>query len=82
MPIPGSTTGGRPPEWSNVVLERILGEHATGVECVGLIDWHTGIGEYGKPFFLCFKRSAVSGVLAGGDVGGVPIAWLTSARTA
>ena len=51
----GLNYGGRSPEWSNVVLERILGEHATGVECVGLIDWHTGIGEYGKPFFLCFS---------------------------
>jgi hypothetical protein len=30
-------------------------EFLTGAEKVAFIDWHTGIGDYGKPFFLCFN---------------------------
>jgi len=51
----GLNYGGRERQWSNLVLERIVREHLSGVDRVGLVDWHTGIGEYGKLFFLCFS---------------------------
>ena len=51
----GLAFGGQQREWSNLTLERILGEHLAHTERVALIDWHTGIGEYGEPFFLCFN---------------------------
>src|SRR5690606_20581069 len=31
-------------------------EHLDGADKVGFIDWHTGIGEYAEPFFLCFNE--------------------------
>jgi len=51
----GVMYGGSQREWSNVTLERIVQEHLSGARQVGLIDWHTGIGDYGQPFFLCFN---------------------------
>lgn len=47
--------GGQGREWSNRTLERIIGEHLSAAERVGLIDWHTGLGDYGQPFFLSFS---------------------------
>ncbi len=51
----GTIYGGNGPEWSNKTLSDIIKIHLTHAERVGLIDWHTGIGEYGEPFFLCFN---------------------------
>ncbi len=51
----GLVFGGTRREWSNLTLERILKEQLAHSERVALIDWHTGIGEYGEPFFLCFN---------------------------
>ncbi|ARP85327.1 M14 family metallopeptidase [Bordetella genomosp. 9] len=51
----GLVYGGQGREWSNLTLERILSEHLARSERVAFIDWHTGIGEYGEPFFLCFN---------------------------
>jgi hypothetical protein len=51
----GLVFGGAQREWSNLTLEIILREHLPHAEKVALIDWHTGIGEYGEPFFLCFN---------------------------
>lgn len=51
----GLVFGGNKREWSNLTLERILAEHLADSERVALIDWHTGIGEYGDAFFLCFN---------------------------
>ena len=48
--------GGRNREWSNLMLERIVRAHLSGVEKLGFIDWHTGLGEYAEPFFLCFNE--------------------------
>ncbi|CFW01904.1 Protein of uncharacterised function (DUF2817) [Bordetella pertussis] len=31
-------------------------DHLAGARKVALIDWHTGIGGYGEPFFLCFNE--------------------------
>jgi hypothetical protein len=54
----GLIYGGDGREWSNVTLETIIRDHLASAEKVGYIDWHTGIGEYGKPFFLCFNDPA------------------------
>ncbi|WP_313301661.1 M14 family metallopeptidase [Diaphorobacter sp.] len=51
----GLNYGGTQREWSNELLERIVKEHLQGAQKTALIDWHTGIGEYGEPFFLCFN---------------------------
>nr|WP_315847083.1 M14 family metallopeptidase [uncultured Achromobacter sp.] len=51
----GLVYGGSGPEWSNRTLRRIVDEHLAASERVAFIDWHTGIGEYGEPFFLCFN---------------------------
>ena len=52
----GLNYGGQQREWSNTVLERIVQTHLAGAQQVGFIDWHTGIGNYGEPFFLCFNE--------------------------
>lgn len=51
----GLLYGGQQPEWSAVQLEHVLRRHLQGARHVAFIDWHTGLGEYGKPFFLCFN---------------------------
>ena len=51
----GLMYGGKDREWSNATLETIVTETLASAERVAFIDWHTGIGEYGKPFFLCFN---------------------------
>ncbi|MFZ4479195.1 MAG: M14 family metallopeptidase [Rhodoferax sp.] len=52
----GLIYGGTQREWSNLTLEKIVHTHLVAAEKVGLIDWHTGIGERGEPFFLCFNE--------------------------
>lgn len=52
----GLLFGGNGREWSNVMLERILAEHFGHASKVAFIEWHTGIGDYGKPFFLSFNE--------------------------
>ncbi|MEN2792895.1 DUF2817 domain-containing protein [Sphingomonas oligophenolica] len=46
--------GGFTPEWSNVTLHEIWARFFVGRAVIGLIDWHTGLGQYGEPVFLCF----------------------------
>jgi hypothetical protein len=48
--------GGHGPEWSNVTLKEIVRTTCGTAKRVAVIDWHTGIGGYGEPFFLCFNR--------------------------
>ena len=52
----GLNYGGAGREWSNQALETIIGRHLAGVKRIALIDWHTGLGERGEPFFLCFNE--------------------------
>ena len=52
----GLNFGGRSPEWSNRILRRIVTEHFAGITRATVIDWHVGLGEYAKPFFLCFNE--------------------------
>lgn len=51
----GTNYGGAQREWSNLTLERIVTDHLGAAERVGLIDWHTGIGDWAQSFFLCFN---------------------------
>jgi len=52
----GLMYGGKDREWSNLALETIVADTLSEAEKVAFIDWHTGIGDYGKPFFLCFNE--------------------------
>ena len=52
----GANYGGNAREWSNLTLEAIVAEHLGSAEQIGMIDWHTGIGDYGDAFFLCFNE--------------------------
>ena len=52
----GLMYGGKDREWSNRTLEIIVKDALIDAEKVAFIDWHTGIGEYGRPFFLCFNE--------------------------
>lgn len=48
--------GGTDREWSNRTLESILADELPSVKKIGFIDWHTGLGNYAEPFFLCFNE--------------------------
>lgn len=52
----GLNYGGRAPEWSHLTLQRLCATHLAGVQRLGFIDWHTGLGQPGQPFFLCFNE--------------------------
>lgn len=47
--------GGTQPEWENETLKRITQAHLHAARKIAVIDCHTGIGEYGRPFFLVFN---------------------------
>ncbi|MBL8837953.1 MAG: DUF2817 domain-containing protein [Alphaproteobacteria bacterium] len=49
----GMMYGGTSPTWSNRTLRAIFAEHARGARSAGLIDLHTGIGDYGATVFIC-----------------------------
>lgn len=51
----GLNYGGRAPEWSNQVLHTIVATQLPSVRKLAFIDWHTGLGQYAEPFFLCFN---------------------------
>jgi hypothetical protein len=57
----GLNYGGSGREWSNQALETIVARHLAGVKRIALIDWHTGLGERGEPFFLCFNEQGGPG---------------------
>lgn len=48
--------GGHRAEWSNTSIKTILHRNLEHAEHVTIIDWHTGIGQYGEPCFLCFDE--------------------------
>lgn len=56
----GVMFGGRQREWSNHMLEWVARTYLGQARKIAFIDWHTGLGTYGNPFFLCFNdyRSA------------------------
>lgn len=46
--------GGDGPQWSNRVLREVWSAYFADRDLVCMIDWHTGLGTYGEPVFLCF----------------------------
>ena len=52
----GIAFGGTGPEWSNVTLKEIVRSWCRSAKRVAVIDWHTGLGALGEPFYLCFNR--------------------------
>ena len=53
--------GGTGPEWSNRTLQTVVETHLGKVARLAVIDWHTGLGEPGQPFFLCFNEPGSDG---------------------
>ena len=51
----GVCFGGFSAEWEHLTLRNIVCAAVGHAEQVAVIDWHTGIGEYGQPFFLNFS---------------------------
>src|SRR3546814_5391864 len=49
----GTNYGGTAPSWTRRTLEAVIAEHLAECQKVGYVDWHTGFGDYGEPFFLC-----------------------------
>ena len=47
---------GNSPEWANDCFRRIIGDHLSGADTIGFIDWHTGVGSYGEIVHLCFDN--------------------------
>jgi hypothetical protein len=52
----GLNYGGRAPEWSHRTLRAAVATHLPSVRKLAFIDWHTGLGQPGQPFFLCFNQ--------------------------
>lgn len=46
--------GGNSAEWSNQTIQALLTANLKYAKQVAIIDWHTGVGDYAKPCFLCF----------------------------
>lgn len=51
----GLLYGGVAPEWSQAILRSFLTEVLGNAEKIAFVDWHTGLGEYKQPYFLCFN---------------------------
>lgn len=56
----GLIYGGQARQWSNLALENVAHEFLQDKEKVVFIDWHTGLGEYGHAFYLCFNEPGSS----------------------
>ncbi|PHS77922.1 MAG: hypothetical protein COB56_01570 [Robiginitomaculum sp.] len=48
----GMSFGGSAPSWSVQTLFKIANQYLTEAKNVILLDWHTGIGDFGKPYFI------------------------------
>jgi Protein of unknown function (DUF2817) len=48
----GISYGGMATSWSVETLRAIIAHHLGQAQNVILVDWHTGIGRFGKPFFI------------------------------
>lgn len=51
----GLSYGGSEPAWSNRTLRAVLDAELSAAHRVAVIDWHTGRGDYGEAFYLCFS---------------------------
>ncbi len=52
----GMFFGGQGREWSNITVEKIIRQELPNAKKVAFIDWHTGLGKPGEPFYLCFNE--------------------------
>ncbi|MGB3277373.1 MAG: DUF2817 domain-containing protein [Castellaniella sp.] len=52
----GLIYGGTERQWSNRALQALAERFLGQARRIAFVDWHTGLGEYGKPFFLCFNE--------------------------
>ena len=50
--------GGAAPEWAHGRLRAVWESNLAHARRVAIVDWHTGIGGYGTPSFLCFDDPA------------------------
>ncbi len=57
----GLMYGGTAPTWSNRTLRAVFAEHVAGARLAGMVDLHTGIGDYGTTVFLCFDPPGSAG---------------------
>ncbi len=46
--------GGPAPAWSNRVLRDVVARELSNARRIFVLDWHTGLGDWGQPFELCF----------------------------
>lgn len=51
----GLNFGGEAESWSNQTLRSVLRKHCEATSKVVLLDWHTGLGNFAKPCYLCFN---------------------------
>lgn len=56
----GLIYGGNARQWSNHALENVAQKFLQHKDKVVFIDWHTGLGEYGQAFYLCFNEPGSS----------------------
>ena len=54
----GIKYGGAQASWSNQVYRMIVREQLGNAQCVAELDWHTGLGDYGETFPICFADPA------------------------
>lgn len=52
----GLIYGGHQRQWSNHALQAVMERFLGQARQIAFIDWHTGLGQYGKSFFLCFNE--------------------------
>jgi len=52
----GLIYGGQERQWSNHALQNVVDRFLGHARRIGFIDWHTGLGDYGQSFFLCFNE--------------------------
>lgn len=48
----GLSYGGEKESWSFRALDKILDQYLGAAQIVSVLDWHTGIGAFGKPFAI------------------------------
>lgn len=53
----GAKFGGSKPSWSNGVYRDVVRRYLGRAERIAELDWHTGLGDYGGIFPLCFAAS-------------------------
>jgi len=53
----GLNYGGVSASWSNTTLRSIIKEQAAAAKKVVFLDWHSGLGNFAEPCYLCFNST-------------------------